>query len=291
MFFSIVIPSYNRATKIPGAIRSILAQSFKDFEIIVIDDGSSDNTEAVVQSFNRANIHYLKTDNFGVAHARNQGILKAKGQYVGFLDSDDLFEPEHLQTAYDFIQAKHEPEVVHLNFAWGNADKKQSQKNKLPQNLPDDLFKRCSMHVNCLFIRNDIAKKHLFNEARALVSAEDWDLFIKLAIRYPIHLLDKCTAFLVDHDDRSTKKIDNDKWFKVKDTLMESLSSDPIIREKYSHQINIVDAHMRSLIALNLVLQKNKIRGFKLWLQAIRLNPAEIFTKRSGAIVKHIFTK
>ncbi len=291
MFFSIIIPTYNREKKISQAIQSILYQSFIDYEILIIDDGSSDDTEKVIKSISQNNIHYYKTENFGVAHARNQGILKAKGQYIGFLDSDDLYEKNHLQSAHNLIQSLNNPEVVHLNFAWGKADQSIKHKNKLPLQLPNDLFNSCSLHVNCLFIRQDIAKTNRFNEDRDLVSAEDWDLFLKLAIRYKIHLLDQTTSYLIDHEDRSTRKINNEKWVKVKDSFLKSLKADALMQEKYAHKLPIVEAHMNSLIALNFVLQKNKAQGFKMWTNAIRLNPAELFTKRSAAIIKHIFLK
>lgn len=288
-FFSIIIPTYNREKIVYRAIKSILAQTFIDYEIIIVDDGSSDNTELTVKSFQNNSIKYFKTENFGVAHARNYGIKQSKGQYVGFLDSDDLMEANHLETAHSFIQKKINPEIIHLNFLWGAEDKSTVHKNILPTQLPDDIFKNCSLHVNCIFLRSDIANKNLFNESRSLMFAEDWDLFIKLAVRYKIHLLDLPTAYLNDHEDRSMRDFDENKWVIKRDAIAFSLSHDEIVRKKYFNKINTVTAHMNSLIAINFAVRKMKIKCINFWFLSLKQNFAELFTKRSLAIIKHLF--
>ncbi len=94
--FSVIIPVYNRAGPLARALKSVLAQTCKDFEIIVIDDGSSDNTKHVVDSFADPRIHFFEQENKGASAARNAGIDLARGNYVAFLDSDDVFLPHHL---------------------------------------------------------------------------------------------------------------------------------------------------------------------------------------------------
>lgn len=288
MFFSIVIPTFNREKTINRAIDSILSQTFSDFEIIVVDDGSVDNTQEKISSYHSEKIKYYKTENFGVAHARNYGIKNSSAQYVGFLDSDDLMELNHLQIAYDFINRVNCPEVIHLNFLYGPENKAWVKKNVLPKKLPDDIFKNCSLHVNCIFIQNSIAKNNLFNESRNLMFAEDWDFFIKLSTRYPIHLLDQTTSFLVDHEDRSMRNFDENKWILKRDAIKLSLSSDELIKNRYSNKIGIVSAHMNSLIAINLAVRKHKIKCINFWLLSLKQYPGEIFTKRSMAIFKHL---
>lgn len=288
MFFSIVIPTYNREKKVLNAIRSITDQSFKDFEIIVVDDGSTDKTNEAIYNMQDPKIHYFKTENFGVAHARNYGILKASGSYITFLDSDDLLENFHFQTANQLINENNSPEVVHLNFKWGNEDRSNTKVNILPNDLPNDLFKSCSLHVNCLFIRSDIAKTNLFNESKELMFAEDWDYFIKLAVRYKIHFKNTTSAYLIDHEDRNMRNFNKDKWVIKKDAIVKSLMDDPVISKKYKGKIRIVEAHMNSLIAVNLAFRKQRKEAIRFFLSAINSNPSEIFTRRSGAIVKHL---
>ncbi|MDO9000759.1 MAG: glycosyltransferase [Bacteroidota bacterium] len=288
-FFSIIIPTYNREKIIPRAIKSILNQSFTDFEIIIVDDGSSDDTELVIKNFQNDSIKYFKTDNFGVAHARNFGIKLAKGKYIGFLDSDDLMETNHLQTAHEFIISKKFPEVIHLNFLWGPENKSRIHKNTLPKNLPDDIFKKCSLHVNCIFIQGVLLKDNLFNESISLMFAEDWDFFIKIATRFKIHLLDVNTCYLVDHEDRNMRNFDEKKWVLKRDAIALSLSQDKLISENYSHKINMVTAHMNSLIAINFAVRKKKRKSLSYWTLSIKQNFKELFTRRSMAIIKHLF--
>lgn len=97
--FSVIIPAYNREFELPKAINSVLEQSFTDFEIIVIDDGSVDNTKEVVERFTDPRVNYVYQKNGGGSKARNTGIDHAKGRYVAFLDSDDAFLPRHLENA------------------------------------------------------------------------------------------------------------------------------------------------------------------------------------------------
>lgn len=288
MFFSIVIPTYNREKTISRAVNSILQQTFIDYEIVIVDDGSIDNTASIIESYSNPHIKYFKTENSGVAHARNYGIKQALGHYVGFLDSDDMMEVNHLQTAYSFIQEKQTPEIVHLNFLWGAADKLVTHKNILPEKLPEDIFKNCSLHVNCVFIKNEIAKRNLFNESRALMFAEDWDFFIKLSVRFPIYLLDKTSAYLVDHADRSMRDFDEVKWVNKREAIALSLLQDKVVQEKYQKSTQMVTAHMNSLIAINFASRKNKIKSFKYWSLSVKQNFKELFTRRSLAIIKHL---
>lgn len=97
-FFSVIIPVYNRANVLRWAIESVLAQTEQDFEIIVVDDGSSDNPQIVIDRIVDPRIHYERQLNGGGGSARNKGIDLARGQFVAFLDSDDIFLPCHLAT-------------------------------------------------------------------------------------------------------------------------------------------------------------------------------------------------
>jgi glycosyltransferase involved in cell wall biosynthesis len=102
-FFTIVTPSFNRGIVLPNAVRSVLLQTFHDFELIIVDDGSTDNTKKHVSAFQDERIQYVYQPNSGVCIARNTGIQASKGKYITFLDSDDVVEPNWLQDFYQSI--------------------------------------------------------------------------------------------------------------------------------------------------------------------------------------------
>lgn len=102
-FFSVIIPAYNLEKYITTTIQSVLAQTFQDFEIIIVNDGSTDETVSIIQSFPDPRIHLVSQPNGGVSRARNAGMKKAQGSYIAFLDGDDYWYPEHLALATDFF--------------------------------------------------------------------------------------------------------------------------------------------------------------------------------------------
>lgn len=99
---SVIIPTYNRARYVTEAIDSVLAQTYQDYEVIVIDDGSTDNTREVLEPY-MDRIRYIRQENAGVSAARNRGIGEAQGQWLAFLDSDDIWLPEKLESHTAFI--------------------------------------------------------------------------------------------------------------------------------------------------------------------------------------------
>ena len=114
---SVIIPVYNGAAFITRAVDSVLAQSFQDVEIIIIDDGSLDNTQMVLDQFsNQPNIRCYSQDNAGPAHARNTGIQSAKGEFIAFLDCDDIWLPDKLETQVALLRGTSEPGLVHSDY-------------------------------------------------------------------------------------------------------------------------------------------------------------------------------
>jgi glycosyltransferase involved in cell wall biosynthesis len=101
---SVIIPTYNRASLLSRSVRSVLQQTYPDWELLVIDDGSTDNTAEFIRSLNDKRIHYYYKKNGGVSSARNLGLAKAKGEYVAFLDSDDEWPAAYLNTLYQALR-------------------------------------------------------------------------------------------------------------------------------------------------------------------------------------------
>lgn len=114
---SVIIPTYNRGDLILDSLQSIFLQNYSDYEIIVVDDGSTDNTEDVLSYLIKDNkIRYVKQDNHGESSARNHGILLSQGKYIAFLDSDDLFEPTKLKMQVQYLEDHPEIGLVHSGY-------------------------------------------------------------------------------------------------------------------------------------------------------------------------------
>ena len=120
---SIIIPTYNRADVLSLSVQSVLQQTYADFELLIVDDGSSDNTDIVVESWHDDRIRYLKLpENKGVAAARNEGIRQAKYDYIAFQDSDDCWMPDKLEKQMDFFMQNPEADLLYCPYECQKAD-------------------------------------------------------------------------------------------------------------------------------------------------------------------------
>ena len=119
---SVIIPLYNKEAGIATALRSVLAQSYQDFEIVVVDDGSTDGSVAVVKTFNDPRIRLIQQQNAGVSAARNRGIEEAKGEYIAFLDADDEWMKEYLEVQQNLTIKYPQCEVFVTNYEFHDED-------------------------------------------------------------------------------------------------------------------------------------------------------------------------
>lgn len=192
---SVIIPTYNRAHLISRAIQSVLNQTYRDFELIIVDDGSMDNTENVVKSFNDMRIKYIQCkENRGASAARNTGIRASKGEYIAFQDSDDEWFPNKLEKQIEaFANAPSEVGIVYSGFYRIEADKKiYLPGDRLPQkegNIHKELLKG-----NFVGTPTVLAKKECFENTKyfdeELPALEDWELWIEFSKYYSFKYVD-----------------------------------------------------------------------------------------------------
>jgi glycosyltransferase involved in cell wall biosynthesis len=287
-FFTVVIPTYNRADLIEKTIRSVLSQSFTDFELLVVDDGSTDQTESVVNGINDPRLVYYKKENAERAAARNFGAKHAKGQYVNFFDSDDIAFSNHLQTAFDLIQQKNQPEAFHLAYEWAFPNGEVFKKvNQFSGNINLALTKSNVFSCNGVFVRTDIINQNPFNEDRSLSASEDWELWLRLASKYPIQYTNTITSQIIDHEGRSVSTINKDKLIKRKELFFKYTLENPEVRAFIGKNIRPFKAEAYSYVALHLVLARYKKEGLKYWVKSLKICPMSFFSRRNFAIIKH----
>jgi len=184
---SVVIPVYNGAKTIRETIASVLAQSFEDLEVLVINDGSTDETGEIVQRIADPRLKLLNYPNAGLAASRNRGIHRAKGEYISFIDADDLWTPDKLAAQYQALQEHPQAQVAYSWTDWIDEHSRviapgstiDRSGNVYPYMLLCNILASGS---NPLISRQALAEVGDFDES--LRAAEDWDLWIRLAARY-----------------------------------------------------------------------------------------------------------
>ena len=204
-FFSIIIPTYNRSSIICRNILSLTKQSFQNFEIIVIDDGSTDDTEERVKILQKsiANLSYYYQSNAERSAARNNGIKKAKGEFIICLDSDDYFDNNHLQVLYNYIQNLNELECAIIS---GYKYDKKGLISEAP--FPDLPIKNKQIYFfqnpvipARVCIHKNIFKNFIYDTKITIV--EDAILWAQISTLFPMHEIKNSTVYYSLHDDNS----------------------------------------------------------------------------------------
>lgn len=189
-FFSIIIPSYNRAQMLKRAINSVLSQEFTDYELIVVDDGSTDATAEVISIYSDR-IKSLRQENRGVSAARNTGIRHSSAPWILFLDSDDEFLPGKLYAHYEFIKI-HPSILLHqTEEIWVRRGRRVNPMKK-HQKLEGDIFipslQLCLISPSCVCVHRTLFERYgMFDEA--LPACEDYDLWLRMSLREKVGLI------------------------------------------------------------------------------------------------------
>lgn len=199
---SVVIPTYNRMKDLPQAIDSVLGQSYQPFEIIVVDDGSTDGTETMVRS-RYPQVRYLRQSNRGPAAARNAGIKAASGRYVAFLDSDDRWTPRKLEQQIGLFRMKPEVGLVFSSVRFVNRQGTPVEERRYDPSfrgrVAERLLSWSGIILSSVVVRRDgLDRVGLFEED--LIIGEDWDLYFRLAMEVPFDFIDEPLVLRLVHE-------------------------------------------------------------------------------------------
>jgi len=188
---SVIIPSYNRGWIIKEAVDSVLAQDYSDFELIVVDDGSTDNTSEILNSY-KEDIKVLYQDNKGVSAARNRGVAASSGRFVAFLDSDDLWLAQKLTVQVEFFNKTPDALICQTEELWIRKGIRVNPKkrHKKPSGMIfEPSLELCLVSPSAVMIRRSLFDRvGGFDET--LPACEDYDLWLRISCRFPVHLID-----------------------------------------------------------------------------------------------------
>ena len=294
-FFTIIVPSYNRADLIGKTIESILQQQFSNFELIVVDDGSSDNTDEVVKAFQDDRFFYFKKENGERGATRNYGIRLSKGRYITFIDSDDLLYPNSLQNAYDNLLNLEYPQCFAQAFEVIDVD--SSKQLQAPASFETNTINEQLIEGNFLgcigvFVKNEVLQQLNFEEDRMFAGTEDWLLWLQLSARFPFYFSNVVCACMIEHQNRSVLSFSEEKLLYRSNHLKDKLLEDNIFVERYGLKVvHGIFAHMLSYTALHLAMSGKKGRAIKYLIDAGKANFSELFKRRTLGIFKTILMK
>ena len=192
---SVIIPCYNHAHFLSTAIKSVLNQSYTNIEVIVVDDGSTDNTKQVTTNF--STVRYIYQNNAGLSASRNKGILESKGEYLLFLDADDWLYPNAIAINLDHFW--NNAQLAFVSGSYDNADEKGRITNEYKVSVNDNHYCRLLDYNYIGMIATVLFSRWVFNEYcfdTKLRGCEDHDLYLKVARRYPIlHHTEKIAVY------------------------------------------------------------------------------------------------
>lgn len=248
---SIIVPTYNRQAYLFRAIESILYQTYSDWELLIIDDGSTDDTGEHVLELIKGNkkVRYVKTPNRGVSAARNLGINISKGKFIAFLDSDDEWLPNKLRIQMDFLQSNPNLLLVHGEEIWIRKGKRVNQKN-IYKKRGGDIFSQC-LDLCAISPSTVLLKKELFKERgffrEDFPVCEDYDLWLRITAKYDVGFTtDPLILKYGGHRDQlSTKYMGMDYWrIKSMVSLLDSpdlsTSKKQLVLKRIEHKAKIL---------------------------------------------------
>lgn len=286
-FFSIITPSYNRAAFLPATIKSVLAQTFHDWELILVDDGSTDNTRELIQELNHPQIKYVYQSNSERSVARNNGIGHSTGQYICFLDSDDYYLSDHLEKLHKAIEVSGFAEAVYI------VDVVRDEKGTLtevtheplvnhPNNICYILCSRETVIPARICMSRNILKDYKFTTLA--IPSEDAELLTRIGAKYPFIQVPQHTVVYHLHEDNSTNRSNNP--FAGQLVALKMIFTNPILKPFIPRKIkNEKLSKCYYGIAQYYQYKKQYVPMILTLIRSILLNPGAVSTKAKAYLI------
>ncbi len=188
---SVIIPTFNRGRVLEEAVASVLAQTFTDFELIVVDDGSTDGTHERLQRYGQR-LTCVRQPNRGVSAARNAGLEQSSGELIALLDSDDLWRPGKLARQVAFFEHRPDAQICQTEEIWIRRGKRVNPKkrHRKPSGwIFEPSLALCLVSPSAVMMRRGVLET-MGGFDESLPACEDYDLWLRISLRYPVHLID-----------------------------------------------------------------------------------------------------
>ena len=255
---SVVIPTHNRASLLPRAIGSVLKQSYPHFELLVVDDGSTDDSAALIKTLADPRLRYIHQRQAGVSAARNAGARAAQGDWLAFLDSDDEWLPQKLAKQWDFHQQHPQLLISQTEDSWirhGRPVRPQKIHQKKAGHIFADCLQRCLISPSAVILRKDLFWQYGgFDEG--LPACEDYDLWLKISLRQAVGLLPEALVIrYAGHRDQLSARYPVMDRFRIQalENILDEIQ-DPDLRN-----ISLETLHKKCLIVANGSLKRGRL--------------------------------
>ncbi len=291
MKFSVIIPSYNRANLLIDTIKSVQNQTYKDWECIVVDDGSTDNTEEVVKEIIKLDhrIKYVYQKNAERSAARNNGIRNSSGEYICFLDSDDHFLPEHFELLKNFIESQNDQVNLVINQAINVSieDQEFTSLNQPGNNTIEFLYLN-PVSPSRVCIHNKILEQIKFDED--IVIVEDVILWMKIAEKYPIYVSNHFGVKYNIHEENSVNRKGNGAVKMYKGVALAKTRYPNVFSKIPNHIYRDWTSRIITNVAYHHILNNRKLIGLSWIIRALIMKPNHKHTKMRINIIFKLIT-
>lgn len=283
-FFTVVIPTYNRSHLILPTLETVFNQTYRNFEIIVVDNCSTDNTVAVLQPFIEANklILIQHDKNYERSKSRNTGMIHAKGDYVTFLDSDDFMYQNNLQDAANFVQNNPSIKIFQNLYELVDKEGKRIYSYTFPK-LDNQYKALCNGNfMSCIggFIHKEIYQNFRFDTDPRLIGSEDYEYWFRIFAKYKVGRIEKVNSGIVEHPARSVNQKIYDNLLFQKDYILNKLRADQQVYEVYKPYLKRLEAsfYLQGAVVAN--GDSDFTKSLKFLYQAFKTDPSVLATKR-----------
>jgi glycosyltransferase involved in cell wall biosynthesis len=277
---SVVIPTYNAAELLPEAVESVLEQTYEDFEIIVVDDGSTDETPDVMGTYTE-DVRYIRKENGGSASARNRGIREARGEYVAFLDADDRWRSTKLE-----VQMREHAANPALAWSYSEAHlvdhetgevlfRKSQTRPRYGGDILRKLLRGNFVTPSTVLVERSVFDDvGTFDESSLHRISEDWDLWLRIAARHPIRYIEEPLVEMRQHTGRKTQTMDLDAALESRLAIIDKAVARNPERLDDLHEPARADLYVR--IGRKWMSRGNRSRARTMFKRALQHHPTHL---------------
>lgn len=283
-FFSVVIPTYNREKLLPETLDSVLSQSFQNYEIVVVDNGSTDNTPSLFEKrYALPNVRYLRSEvNKERSWARNHGLRRSQGVFATLLDSDDFMYPSALLDAFNYHQSNPSIKFFHNMYELIDETGNAIYHYRFPSLRNQYLAIASGNFLSCIgvFLHRDAYNELVFNSDPKMIAAEDYEAWIKLIAKYKLGRIDKINSGIRHHGGRS---VNNKVYINLdyqRQIIIDMIHSEPLLFSKYKSYLKRIASSFFFMQSIVSAQDKDKSKAWRSLLKAIRSDPSTFLTLR-----------